>query len=402
MNSNKLTELKEKIKDKRVFIPLIIFFCLIISGLSIFIIRGNSKNTVRIGFYQIPEPTRIKIQNAVLNMNNSSQNKTKIKFYISDKTKPFPINSRKCSIIFSYNSKTLLNLKSLNIPEKSSSLLPVKILSSVSNDKTVYAAPVLLDHFGLSLYKTYRTELNLKRPDSIKDLNQYLKQIREKASHPLVVIGSDDRELIGFVSAMTQSYFPGEQYKKICDKVSNTQKLSTSNLPDELKTVLDEIKKMKRNELIYPEWTKVTITDAMFLMKEHNIGAIASYISTQRTIPHVLVKYYESYAFPPQNAKADFGLIIPEICAVVLKDDLNQQELVNKLLSFEYQSELSKKTHLAPSALKGESFDSISDDVRFFAAASPEGPLMPMDSACFTDPDRVHYFASILRSYIEN
>ena len=67
----------------------------------------------------------------------------------------------------------------------------------------------------------------------------------------------------------------------------------------------------------------------------------------------------------------------------------------------EVQTELSAKTMLAPTASVAESSDSLSDDVRFWAAASPAGPLPSLKEAAFISPERVHSYADKIREYLK-
>ncbi|MCR5614524.1 hypothetical protein [Treponema sp.] len=371
-----------------------------------------SRNTLKIAFYDIPDSVKNSLQKNIQSIDNK-----KIKFETLDKKKSLSKSAAKnYSIIFAPHSLSLKELAPLSAHPEAVTYLPQNIQKSTRTlerstesggvELTVsnYALPVLLDHFELAVYRTYKNDLSLAQPQTLDALNDYLKTVKSRASYPLIVIGSDDAELWGFVSALSQSIYSAEEYNNLCRDLYQAQK-TNSELPYNLRLVLDKLKYMQRHELIHPKWTRLTKADAEYLMKEHSIGALACYLSTHREMSYVLIKYYDSFIFPQGDVKSNFGVIIPEFCAMTFNrnDKLNQrsQNILTHLATAESQAELSKNTLLSPAASFGESADSIADDVRFYAAASPSGPLMPMSLASFENPSQMHKYADLIRSYIE-
>ena len=371
-----------------------------------------SRNTLKIAFYDIPDSVKNSLQKNIQSIDNK-----KIKFETLDKKKSLSKSAAKnYSIIFAPHSLSLKELAPLSAHPEAVTYLPQNIQKSTRTlerstesggvELTVsnYALPVLLDHFELAVYKTYRDQLSLKNPQTLKQFSDYLQNVKQNASYPLVVIGSDDKELWGFVSALCQSIYSADEYIELCDELYKAQKIN-SELPYKIRVILDEIKKMQHAELIHPTWTQLTVKDAERLMKEHHIGILATYLSTHRQLPYVLVKYYDATIFPQADVKSNFGVIIPEICAAAFYKnrgtlDERTQNILTHLVTAEMQAELSKETLLGPAASLGESSDSIADDVRFYAAASPAGPLMPMDSSSFTNPSQAHKYADMIRAYV--
>ncbi|MGN0739356.1 MAG: hypothetical protein ACI4LX_04205 [Treponema sp.] len=384
-----------KITRKQILTASIIFAVLLAIFLTAALIR-NSK-IFKIAFYQIPENVRTQIELQIAGRENS-----KIKFYVLDGTKPIASNaSKKFSIVFAYNSRSLVDLKPKNVSAKTVNFLPAKIrYSTVMHDSENYALPLLLDHFELAVYRTYKNQLELAVPETLDQLTSYLEAVKQKAEFPLIAIGSDDNELFGFVSTFAQSMYGAEKYQKLCAELYKSQ-ASLSELPEDLCRVLDEIKKLQKLGLINPGWVNATKTDIEFLMKEHKLGSLAAFLSTHRSLSYVLVKYYDACIFPQKEVHQEFGVIAPEICAAVFKNESQSQKILSYLISQEVQTELSAKTMLAPSASVAESGDSLSDDVRFWAAASPAGPLPSLKEASFISPERVRSYADKIREYLK-
>lgn len=367
----------------------------------LFTVNEVSKRTLKIAFYQIPDGTKEAM------IKNIKPLESKPKFYTIDGSKPLSKKAfKKYSIIFTYNSKSLTEKSSLikSVPEDTVSFLPSKIAASTKIENENYALPVLLDHFELAVYKTYRTQLNLKIPQTLKQLTSYLIAVNENASYPLLVIGADDNELWGFVSTFAESMFSSEQYEVLCKSLYEAQK-TNQDIPYNLKLTLNEIKKLMHLGLMHPQWTQLTQKDAEYLLKDHRVGTLASTLSMHRKLPNVLTKYYEATIFPKDDTSSKFGVVCPQVCAVLTKNNLKTADgaaaVLHKLVSDDMQKNLSADTMLAPAASVGESVDSIADDIRFFAAAAPAGPLMTLSSASFTDPAQAHRYAEKIRAYLE-
>ena len=387
------------LKNKKII--FIVAAILALFAAILFTANAVSKNTLKIAFYQIPQAT----QEAIIK--NIQLIEPKAKFYTLDGTKPLSNKlNKKYSLLFTYNSKSVSESisKIKPVPENAVSFLPTKIAAASRADGTQYALPVLLDHFELAVYKTYRTQLNLKIPQTLKQLTSYLIAVNENASYPLIVIGADDNELWGFVSTFAESMFSSEQYEVLCKSLYEAQK-TNQDIPYNLKLTLNEIKKLMHLGLMHPQWTQLTQKDAEYLLKDHRVGTLASTLSMHRKLPNVLTKYYEATIFPKDDTSSKFGVVCPQVCAVLTKNNLKTADgaaaVLHKLVSDDMQKNLSADTMLAPAASVGESVDSIADDIRFFAAAAPAGPLMTLSSASFTDPAQVHRYAEKIRAYLE-
>lgn len=379
-------------KHKIIFASVI---AAILLSVLFFVIYSIRSKYVNIGFYQIPDEVQTALEEKIKEIPE-----LKISFHKFNSEKSLTKKAAKnYSIIFTYNSRTAINLKPHEIESATLDYLPTKIRYSTSTQNKNYGLPVLLDHFGLSLYRTYQNELALNPPQTLSDLRTYLTDVKQKADFPLVVIGADDTELFGFVSSYAQSFYSVEDYYKLCSDLNKAQS-TFSDLPESLTIVLDELNKLKKDYLLYPNWISITQLDAENLLKNHQVGTLASFLSTQRKLPYVYIKYFDTVIFP-QNDTNVFGVIAPAITACKLKNGKTSDTILRHLVKRDSQTDLSTKTMLAPAASLGESRDSQADDARFWSAASPAGPLPSLKEACFLSQSRAHDYAQKIREYLK-
>ena len=174
------------------------------------------------------------------------------------------------------------------------------------------------------------------------------------------------------------------------------------DFPDSLKKVLDTIKVYQNTGLTHKNWFQITNRDVEHFMQEHTIGVLSMSLSEHRNKKPVLIKYYESEPFEPADSSINHGLIAPQIVAVMFKDNrAGASGVIESLVQTDNQRILSDLTRLAPVSSKAEPHDRQSDDVRFWAAANPVGPLNDIGLACCDNPQKRAKFAEEIRGYLK-
>lgn len=372
----------------------LLLLAFIIPSICISVSRNN--RTVKIAFVNLPEKITAPIQKQITNVQSKD-----IKFEVINEDKVYIRKLAKYNMIITWNGKipNLLKDSIQPISKDIPMLIPSAIKKStlIDNDKEIL--PLLLDHYEIAYYRTYRKANNLGIPGSLKGLENYMQVIKEKATYPLIVQGATDSELLGFVSVVASSIYDDKQYDKLVKDVSKFVD-SQKELPKSLNTVLDKIREWQKEGLIHPQWTDVIASDTELFMREHQLGSICMSLSEHREKEFVLIKYYDAIAFPRNTNIPNHYLIAPEVVAIPLKSKVNLNRILETLINPQTQSELSTKTQLSACASRAESYDSLSDDVRFWAASYASGPAPDIGRACCKDPTEEKFLADKIREAV--
>lgn len=376
---------------------LILFF---IGGY--FIGRGiKNSQTTKVAFYGLPESVTTALQQEI-----STYKAEKITFTILDANTPLSSDILSdYTLLFTWNGKTVNNLaaKAIEIPKKYYELLPTTIGNTGIQDSKHFCMPILLDHFEIAYYKTFRKQASLEIPETYDQLVTYLQTLKETAQYPLIVAGKDDFTLISFVGTMYEALFGAQAYSNLVNSISTS--ISATNdsctLPSELLPLLDTIKELQSSGLIHPKWTVAKENDINNFMADHLISAVCQTLSTHRTQNLLLVMHYDSSYFPAADTSIIHGVIAPEVCGLALKDKNSEVEILCNLIDINVQQRLTDATQLAPVNARTPAYDMQSDDVRFWAAASPAGPLPDLATAAFSNPKDKEKLAQLIRDYLD-
>lgn len=368
-------------------------------GLVLAVVARINSKTIKVAFYGIDKNIESVIKAQIDKMKFG-----RIRYYDLDAEAELPKKvHKKYSILIAKNSFALRGRAKNFIPVNENILeaLPISIRKATSYGQAHYAIPLLLDHFEIAYYQITEKELGLSRPKTYGELLRYLEALKGKVEIPFVCAGLNDTELFCFVSAMAELLYGAEDYNKAVAVLRESSNMNKENLPEAIAKVLDEIKAMQERGLIFSKWTNTSESDIKYFMQERKIGSVAMLLSKRRGIEYNLVRYYESDRFPKYDARADHGIIAPQVVAVLLKDKNDASLLLGNLVSPEIQESLSNESFLAPVASRAEAFDRQADDIRFWAASCAAGPLNSIEQECETTKERRHVLAQKIRAYLE-
>ena len=309
-------------------------------------------------------------------------------------------------LLFMWNGVLAANASEKAVPIRESvyDLFPVSVRNAGKVDSAYKMLPLLLDHYELACYRTYRNDAALALPETFADFESYLQIIKSYADHPLICAGQTDATLTAFVSALTESLAGSEGYAALVKAAANANGLS--DLLDvplgngiSLSSVLGTIKRWQRDRLIHPQWYNVTEKDIENYMEEHRLGTIFMPLSEHREKPLILIKYYDAVQFPKGEA-THHALIAPTLVGIAFRNDRTQLAVLEGLAHTDVQTLLSQRTKLAPASSRAEAHDVQADDVRFWAASCDDGPAAELGAAAFTSQEKISAFAEEIRTYM--
>ncbi len=386
-------------KRNLLIFAVLVFAILCVAFALVFSHKKQKSKKLFVAFYQIPAEMQAALRTEIL----LKMPEDLVEFTLLDSAEKLPRNlKKKYSLLFTLNGCTVQELESSakDIPSEFFSHLPTNIAATGTKNGRAFALPILLDHFEIDYYTSFQKNAHLEQPQNYADLLSYLAKVEKFAEYPLFCPGRNDDSLLDMVSVLCESLNGAEKYLNIAEKVK-IQLNKDKTLAQELFPTLDELKRLQNAGLLHKHWYEGSIKDADFFMQEHLLGAQTMTLSTHRKKDLVYIKYYNSAVFPPDSDEPH-GIIAPELCAIFLNSNGNPQEILSFLITPEVQEQLSDLTGLAPVSSQGIAHDSQADDVRYWAASTPKGPLPSLKTAsCATPADR-QILCTQIRDYLAN
>ena len=413
--SDNIKKQRQRTKPKRLSVKQYMFIAvvlvLLITTTGIFgIVRYSDARRLDVAYYGVPESIATAI-NAVLESpdNTSAQKKysqvQSVLLTESDIRNTKRI-AKKYDLLFMWNGANATNVaeKAVSLPESVYNLFPASVRHTGKVNNVPKMLPLLLDHYELACYRTYRNNAGLTLPETFNELESYLHTIKGYADYPLICAGKTDATLTAFISAFTESLAGSEGYATLVKAAAGADRLSDvldvslgKNIS--LASILGIIKQWQHEGLIHPQWYNVTEKDIESYMEEHRLGAIFMPLSEHRVKPLILIKYYDAVQFPKGDI-ANHALIAPVLVGMAFRNDASQLAALEHFAHTDLQTILSQHSKLAPAAARAEAHDVQADDVRFWAASCTDGPAPELGTAAFVSQVKTAMFAEEIRAYM--
>lgn len=390
---------------------IVVIFALFAAAVGVFgIARYKDDRRLDVAYYGISENIANAIGDAIENPDGVAPPKKYLRVRTVQLTERDIRDTKRIAktydLLFMWNGALAANAaeKAVPIQESVYDLFPASVRNAGKVDSAYKMLPLLLDHYELACYRTYRNDAALALPETFADFESYLQIVRSYADHPLICAGKTDATLTAFVSVLTESLAGSEGYAALVKAAANANGLS--DLLDvplgngiSLSSVFETIKRWQRERLIHPQWYTVKEKDIENYMEEHRLGTIFMPLSEHRQKPLILIKYYDAVQFPKGDGTRH-ALIAPTLVGMAFRNDRTQLAVLEGLAHTDVQTLLSQRTKLAPASSRAEAHDVQADDVRFWAASCDDGPAAELGAAAFTSQEKISAFAEEIRTYM--
>jgi len=405
-----------KISGKRRIVIGIALFAFLLFWGGFFALNLVRNNTTIIGFYNIPETDIKTIESLIM---KDPLYKTKF-IVLSEKNALSKRLFRKVDVLVAYNGALTADLAAKAVPL--SSAIQVRYPSAIkdspfftslskSGSMNFCIMPLLLDHFETSYFEVMKKKTGQKYPETLAQLESYAAGCQQYLQNPLICAGAQDANLYSLISVFIESYGGQKGYLNLVQQMK--QMKSTERLKQMLSlpvggdapngttfaSVLDRIKQLQKQSLILPEWYKTTEQTVSIAMDDNHAAVVFMSLREHREKPFPAIKYFQGYQFPPETSKTR-AVVETALCAMMFRDTEAAQIFMGRLSSEAGQEALSISTKLGPATLRGEAFDVQADDARYFAAATPGGPVPDIGTASFKDKGRRSAIAAEIRTYL--
>lgn len=394
------------LKKRWVFVSVLLLLLCLCVGLFAY----RTSHHIRLACYQVPA----ELCSVLVNQIRHAVGK---RFRVSlsvlpDAEPPLPATVKKYDMLLLWNGRNsqLLAPHALELPEQCTAEIPRAIRQIAFVGGRHVQLPLLLDHYGFDSLAENQDGLLLPGVENFSDFASYFAALKKLVPYPFLCAGKDDRTLLAMVSVLVESLAGADGYNNLVSILKTTENVEaklaapfghdSAGRELSLLHVLDMLSEWMASDLIHPKWHLASAGDVDSFMKDQLAGAVVMALSAHRRIVLRTVVRYRTERFPVflDSAAVSHGVVAPCMVAMFFKKQSRLNGFAHVLMSAEKQEELSELTKLAPVAATCSAYDRLSDDVRFYAASVPAGPLSDLYYAAFLTPQAAAEFCAVLRN----
>jgi ABC-type glycerol-3-phosphate transport system substrate-binding protein len=367
-----------------------------------------SARTLSVAFYRVPENVMSALKSQIESNYNGKVSFIELEGSVGKVTE----------LASSYNMVITWNGARADALSKNAKELPANLYNSMPTslsraglrgEKYVYL-PLLYDHEAAFYERTASKKNGLPIPETLSRLESNVESAADY-SFPLFCAGKNNDHFFAFVSAVTESVVGGSGYKKLCAELAKSKDISSlmnmelskdsAGVVVSFADALDLIRQWQNDGIIPAAWYNLPENDLISLMQYKYTYGTFMPLSYYRTLPMQIANGYESYRFPPFEARDDRALVAPAVVLFMNKTNKKYTQLAKILVSADIQEQLSNVTQLTPVSSRAGTFDILADDARFYAASAVAGPVTTLQEAAFISEDDIAVFAAQIREYLQ-
>ena len=388
-----------KTKFKIIFSIIVIVSVIVISSVTILSIRKKiDDKTVKIAFYGLSQDLCQAIQQEFL-----EDEKISAKYdLLAAGNVDLGNITNKYDMIFAWNGEVTQNLS------KSAERIPSKVFENIPISlRNEYCIPILLDHFELAFNTDLIEKTQVNPLESFQSFTDFLQESKKYVFSPFFTYGIDEKMLLALTGSFVEALGGLEAYKNLIDLMKtyeNLEDFCNIGLNEDglcYADVLNMLKVWPKEEIIHPQWTVANRIDLEVFASENQIACFYTNLSEHRKMKYETVSKFSVAKMPVVNEDVAHCLIAPSVNCVLISNNSNAKNFLKKLLTVEVQTRLSDKSMLAPVCYRAESYDSLADDVRFWAASCEGGVEPDLFNAVFQrDNNKMVLIANEIRDYL--
>ena len=305
-------------------------------------------------------------------------------------------------MIFAWNGEVTQSLS------KSAERIPSKVFENIPISlKNEYCIPILLDHFELDFNTDLIEKTQVNPLESFQSFTDFLQESKKYVFSPFFTYGIDEKMLLALTGSFVEALGGLESYKNLIDLMKtyeNLEDFCNIGLNEDglcYADVLNMLKVWPKEEIIHPQWTVANRIDLEVFASDNQIACFYTNLSEHRKMKYETVSKFSVAKMPVVNEDAAHCLIAPSVNCVLISNNSNAKNFLKKLLTVGVQTRLSDKSMLAPVCYRAESYDSLADDVRFWAASCEGGVEPDLFNAVFQrDNNKMILIANEIRDYL--
>ncbi|MBO4320224.1 MAG: hypothetical protein J5857_07120 [Treponema sp.] len=387
---------------------------------------------VKIGFYDLEKTTEDIFVELIKDSYAENKDAPAISFVHLDQ-----IDSSVDLMLMPMGKKQDDLIASINSGKKKNPSLPFSVMSETTSsirqkslkiDDKVISIPLLMDNVELNISNDAIAMTDTKQLQTWKDIETFATSSQQFFPYPIVFAGADYPTLLSVFTALTECYSGKDAYDEAVNSISRffderNGIYDSSEILELLETLAgtpesplyaaaSTLARWINSGLLTVNVFNMTKRDVEIYMENRYSSVVITTLSDHRNMSTQATNKYTSLPravgnggnsvgfFPSSRPASQRYLTCPVISAVPLTKNKSSATVIKTLLSKDFQSKISFYTGLAPVDAQCQTPDILSDDVRFFVAAT-NAPLTPLNQAAFSDEKQIESFAIELTGYVK-
>lgn len=253
--------------------------------------------------------------------------------------------------------------------------------STITKNNQAVALPLLLNHLEIDIDTQSFMDSEMKNINSWEDIDAYCDLQKLKVENPVTFAASNSIFVLDLLGALTESFSGIESYKnavKILNDDKNVgqnfnakelaNKLATSNKAP-LINATNYLRKLNQNEYLHQSYKDFTNYDVSVLAQDRRARVIFTTLADHRQYePDGIARF--STIYMPSTIAGERHFTANVTYIVPVKNNQLLVTVLQDLLNSDYQSELSRRTGLAPVLANCRTPDKQASDVRYWVSAT--------------------------------
>ena len=385
-------------KNHKIIICIISLIC-VIAAITAIIFTSNKQMTLKkkqaetvvVGFYDLPDSQKNAFTEVITKL--CSSNEIPVSFYNIQKESDFTtqINENKINLVLAqsgYAVKNAVEAASTEAqinPDLLSGMFSSAQNSLITTDKKIKALPVLFDNMEINIETSEFYESGLQNVATWDDIQELSVILQKKLKYPVSLAGAEPVFLLDLLGALGEAFEGEEAYESaatILQEAAETKKAQGKF--DALETVnkifinpdapipysLYFLKQLSKKGFITPSAKDLIHQDIDSLIELRQTDIFFTTLSVHRTYDEQALSRFSTIYIPSQTNLSKRHLTATATYAVPLSESKNIATVIEGLLSYENQSQISTLTGLAPVLANCSTPDQQANDARFWIAAS--------------------------------
>ena len=251
----------------------------------------------------------------------------------------------------------------------------------ISDNQKLRAVPLIFDNLEINVELSAFKMSGMKAIGTWKQIEEFAQIQKKENAYPVCFAGSDPVFLLDLLGALGEAFEGKEAYDKAAEiliQASASDNFDAADIVNKLFINSEApipysiyyLNKLYKQGYITPASQYLTHSDINSYLQQRVTNLFFTTLSLHRTYDVKAIDRYSSIYLPSESSPEQRHFTATAAYAVPVSKNADLAELIQKLISTEAQTSISRATGLAPVLANCPTPDKQADDARYWVAAT--------------------------------